>query len=233
MENPKKFGNKSKKKQEQESAKQNGLLHLREYCLNQIKKNNTYINSFQLPGNLIYNDKQRVIYCPIPKAACTNWKQVILYFDGKAKDALHIEDKELVHRRHFNKMTSNNNRLANYYAFMLVRNPFDRLLSAYRNKFYDPDNDIFRNLFEKAILRISRPKAINTKAINTKAINTRLLDTYDITFIEFVDYVIYLYDKNKRMDPHWERMSLLCRTCSIRYDFIGKMDSLIEDSNTI
>jgi len=35
------------------------------------------------------------------------------------------------------------------------------------------------------------------------------------------------------MNEHWRSMSSLCQPCFVGYDFIGKMDSLIEDSNML
>ena len=48
----------------------------------------------------------------------------------------------------------------------------------------------------------------------------------EITFQEFVNYIL----KKKVFDEHWDLMTKLCSPCSHKYDYIGKMETLTEDS---
>jgi len=78
-------------------------------------------------------------------------------------------------------------------------------------------------MFGKSIYKIVRPNSLSWK----------IGEKFDITFDEFVTYIIHLYDRKMEMDEHWQSMSLLCQPCFVEYDFIGKMDSLVEDSNML
>jgi len=211
-------------KTETPQTRNNRLLHLRNFC----QKRMDTIRIPNLSENLLYSDQQQVVYCSVPKVACTNWKRLLLYFDGKIKDPLNAKDKESVHFMPLKQLAAIHEvkarrRLAMYYTFLFVRNPFDRLLSAFRNKFHDPENNLFRHAHGINILKVSHPNVTTFT----------LEDTFKLTFDDFVTYVIDRHRKNLKMNTHWERMSLMCRLCSFKYDFIGKMDTLLEDSNTV
>ena len=90
--------------------------------------------SRELLGHLIVNDKYKVIYCYIPKVACSQWKRVFLDLENRAK----VRDEHSKSNFKFLKKYSDEGvkmRLQSYYKFLFVREPFERLLSAYENKF--------------------------------------------------------------------------------------------------
>lgn len=57
----------------------------------------------------------------------------------------------------------------------------------------------------------------------------------NVTFQEFIDYVIrtYRFFGVNALDPHWQTMSNLCNPCMMKYNFIGKMETLVGDSEEI
>ena len=106
-----------------------------------------------------------------------------------------------------------------YYSFLITRHPFERLVATFRNKFEDPYTSFFRNQYGWSILRLSR------KNLSTEEYNKGV----EITFQEFVNYIL----KKKDFDEHWDLMTKLCSPCSHKYDYIGKMETLTEDSVAI
>lgn len=110
-----------------------------------------------------------------------------------------------------------------YYSFIFVRHPFERLLSAYRNKFLDPYNSVFQQRYGKKILRLFRPDAPIEEIKAGR----------NVTFSEFVKYVIHCSENHIKLDEHWEVMNKLCSPCSIKYNYIGKMTSLVEDAQQV
>jgi len=121
------------------------ISHLRKFCQGKLHKNNVK----KPTENLFYSDKQRILYCSVPKVACTTWKIIILYFNGNIKNP--FKSYDLAHKLLTSRLNENqqdyNRRLTMYYSFLFVRNPFDRLLLAYRNKFYDVDREQFRRKY--------------------------------------------------------------------------------------
>ncbi|KAG8006249.1 Carbohydrate sulfotransferase 12 [Nibea albiflora] len=91
--------------------------------------------------NLIVDDNHGIIYCYIPKVACTNWKRVffVLKKGEPYPDPMSIEG-EMVHmptvlpRLNSFPRTEMKAKLKYYTKFLFVRDPFIRLISAYRDK---------------------------------------------------------------------------------------------------
>ena len=106
-----------------------------------------------------------------------------------------------------------------YYSFLITRHPFERLVATFRNKFEDPYTSFFRRQYGWSILRLSR------KNLSTVEYNKGV----EITFQEFVNYIL----KKKVFDEHWDLMTKLCSPCSHKYDYLGKMETLTEDSVAI
>ncbi|OWF34694.1 Carbohydrate sulfotransferase 14 [Mizuhopecten yessoensis] len=53
----------------------------------------------------------------------------------------------------------------------------------------------------------------------------------DVTFFEFVQYLTD--DKTERFDHHWEKYTTLCHPCIVKYDFIGKYETISRDADFI
>ena len=80
------------------------------------------------------------MYCPIPKAACSTWTTIVANnSNSKTKlgynEILKLNIHENIHRFDGLKRGKFNRNLhKSYKKFMIIRNPFDRLVSAYKDK---------------------------------------------------------------------------------------------------
>uniref|UniRef100_A0A3Q4GD45 Carbohydrate sulfotransferase n=1 Tax=Neolamprologus brichardi TaxID=32507 RepID=A0A3Q4GD45_NEOBR len=110
-------------------------------------------------------------------------------------------------------------RLRSYTKVLFVREPFERLVSAFRDKFESP-NSYYHPVFGRAI--ISRYRANATHAA--------LRSGAGVTFREFVQYLLDVR-RPVGMDIHWEPVSQLCSPCFLQFTFIGKFESLERDAN--
>ncbi|KAK2720453.1 hypothetical protein QYM36_004365, partial [Artemia franciscana] len=173
-------------------------------------------------------DKQHLLYCYVPKVACTNWKRIIMILSGNANtsDPLSIEANEVHPRRVWEtladfKTSESQTRLNNYYKFMFVRHPFERLVSAYVNKFYKSYTDYFQIKYGRTIVKNYR----------TNPGKEALTRGHDVTFSEFVQYLIaHKSSESGPFNEHWRPMHELCEPCRVKYDIIGKYETLNEDS---
>ncbi|XP_001338178.3 carbohydrate sulfotransferase 12-like [Danio rerio] len=195
--------------------------------------------------HLIVDDHHRVIYCYVPKVACSNWKRVmfVLSQNLKAPDGAPYLDPldiplEIIHNstvhNTFKKLWMRHGRYArplmhqklkNYTKFLFVRDPFVRLISAYRDKFAEP-NEYYYYKFGFMILQryanISQPPTLAPEAFRAGI---------RPSFSHFIKFLLDPQtEKEKPFDEHWKQIHRLCHPCQIDYDFIGKLETLDEDT---
>ena len=118
--------------------------------------------------------------------------------------------------------------LKDYHWFFFVREPLNRALSVYRNKFenyqYFLGNKYFHR-FGKEIIKKWR-KYPSKEALETGA---------NATWPEFVDYLTHPEERAKiekdwHFSDHWREMYKICSPCTINYDFIGKLETVNTDA---
>lgn len=169
-------------------------------------------------------DRYRLLYCEVPKAGCSNWKRVLMVLGGSATSTRKIPHDAAHYANHLRRLDSYDRagitaRLRSYTKVLFVREPFERLVSAFRDKFESP-NSYYHPVFGRPIISKYRANATRT-ALRTGA---------GVTFREFVQYLLDVR-RPVGMDIHWEPVSQLCSPCVLRYNFIGKFESLEEDAN--
>ncbi|XP_078071746.1 carbohydrate sulfotransferase 9-like [Mustelus asterias] len=178
----------------------------------------------RLVSRVYVEDRHKLLYCEVPKAGCSNWKRVLMVLNGLALSPHNISHDFVHYGKHLRRLDSYS--LQETYEFLntftkvlFVRDPMERLVSAFRDKFEHP-NIYYHPVFGKAILKKYRSNA-SAEALSTGA---------GVTFSEFVHYLL---DPQKPvgMDIHWEPISQLCSPCLINYDFIGKFEHLESDAN--
>ena len=109
-------------------------------------------------------------------------------------------------------------RLMTYKKMVVVREPFRRLLSAFRNKF---ENNTRGDSWNKLAWKL------HPKYSNMSSDHVNMTKPAPMTFEEFVKYLVD--PTNRFNDRHWEFYSSLCSPCLLNYDFIIHMDTIDED----
>lgn len=173
--------------------------------------------------HILVDHRHRFLYCYVPKVACTNWKRVfmVLTQQSNATNLITIP-ASLAHADNTTLKLSQLpvkeaiRCLQTYTTFLMVRHPFERLLSAYRNKFSDL-NDYFHSRYGKHIIQKYR-KANDSENVG------------GVTFREFVKYLI---DEGPYANEHWIPIYALCKPCQVNYTFIGRYETLAEDTRTL
>ncbi|XP_068612306.1 carbohydrate sulfotransferase 10, partial [Brachionichthys hirsutus] len=87
-------------------------------------------------------DKHEILFCQTPKVGNTQWKKVLIVLNGAFPSVEEIPES-LVHNHEKNGLPRLSSlapqeitrRLNTYFKFLIVRDPFERLISAFKDKF--------------------------------------------------------------------------------------------------
>ncbi|CAL1528957.1 unnamed protein product, partial [Lymnaea stagnalis] len=182
-------------------------------------------DAFKLkPGmvhKILVDDRHQILFGQMAKVASTNLGRIFAIMAGlfNSSDPDDI-DPEQVHtiinhrETHLSEFPINDiiYRINTYYKFVFVRDPFERLLSAFIDKFSPPRPGYFEKI-AKNIVRIYRKSSFHWKPI---------------AFPEFIEYVSEA-GRVIRTDNHWMPFHELSRPCELRYDFVGTIYTMHDD----
>ncbi|XP_055365948.1 carbohydrate sulfotransferase 8-like isoform X2 [Betta splendens] len=200
-------------------------LHLlREVCAKYQAGSSEQPLSQQQVSRVYVEDRFGLLYCEVPKAGCSNWKRVLMVLGGSATSTQDIPHDAAHYTNHLRRLDSYDRagitkRLRSYSKVLFVREPFERLVSAFRDKFESP-NSYYHPVFGRPIISKYRVNATR-RALRTGT---------GVTFREFVQYLLDVH-RPVGMDIHWQPVSQLCNPCLFRYNFIGKFENLEEEAN--
>ena len=187
--------------------------HCKKYCEKHASNNTKLDIGREELRHIIVNDKYKVLYCFIPKVACSQWNRIFLALDNRT-------NVKNVHFPGYFKFLSQYSeegiklRLRAYYKFLFVRDPFERLLSAYENKFVE------KRWPARLVRHYSNKIVDNFKRADPNS-------DHNLTFTKFIYYVAGVgFNKNR----HWETYDKLCHLCDIHYDFIAHFDHMPEEA---
>ena len=169
--------------------------------------------------HLITDDTHRAIYCHMPKIASTSMRQLLA-------DRTSMKPSK--------PLSANNNaaerqyKLEHYKTILVVRNPFERLYSAYVDKFINGYKRL--DSFKKY------RNATKEMFPDVKESHGSLFITFEqflkmITLAKKTPHLNYL-DK-ARTDEHWATIYSRCAPCQVRYDFILKLHTINHDKELI
>ncbi|KAK2862774.1 hypothetical protein Q5P01_002307 [Channa striata] len=184
--------------------------------------------------NFIVDDTNGIIYCYIPKVACTNWKRVmfVLHYKKPYLDPSSVS-AQLVHNTNKLVLLSSlpkaemKAKLKHYTKFLFVRDPFVRLISAYRDKFQGYNEYYYEN-FARDILRLYGNR-LYPPEIADEAFASGVYPS----FHNFVQYLLDPKTRQQPFEPHWKQMHHLCHPCLVQYDFVGHQETLQEDAEQL
>jgi len=181
--------------------------------------------------NLICSKEHKVSICPVYKAASTFLlKKFLLIAPSRSYDKESVQHLEaqanVLARKEFGYLdswTKYPNFTTNGMTMIFVRHPFERLLSAFRDKLEDPSvqghkfNEYYFNKHGRRIVMHYRK---NHNAITGP--------TWKYPrFSEFLDYVL---GKDLRYDDeHWSPFFKECTPCHINFTFVGHFETLYSD----
>jgi hypothetical protein len=179
--------------------------------------------------HLIVSHQLRTVYAPVPKAACTSIKGYMRRLMGLpplAETAVHdrlrngfaypsfLEPESLL--RIFTSA-----RPAGYFRFTVVRNPFARIASAYRDLVWTDGSAPPRGGSAVETIRLDY----------CNRTNRRPSDVPVLTLRQFVE-AISLSDA-RSLNRHWQLQATLTCVNLVRYDAVVKLEELAKGQHAI
>ena len=204
--------------------------YLQKMCIKHPPKVTPDMDNPNTYYRLMLDETHKLIYCVIPKNGCTSMKMLLKETSHEPK-AMTADIHNLVQMgklaglpmmKHL-PITNIKQKLESkeYLKFLIVRHPFDRLLSAYKNKFID---EIYSPpLYKEIISKLQHRKMANISSEERP------------TWEEFVSYL----PENKSKDNshsnniHWRRQVDLCYPCQVKYDLVMKLETIDVDSEPV
>ncbi|XP_067037516.1 carbohydrate sulfotransferase 11-like [Acropora muricata] len=205
---------------------QDRLQSIREYCKNS-KNNSDIVHTFPLQRNLfnfVVSEKYKFIICYVPKTGASQWKRALINILANHSvqsdpDTISLFDYDIF--TFLNKYNPRKRQamLKTYAAFFFVREPFERLLSAFRDKFETYTTSLYSQLGREIVGKLRK---------SSESKNSNKLPSFD----EFTEYLSTLPD-NLQWDMHWRPIHQVCYPCAIDYDYVGHFETVKEDADYI
>ncbi|KAH3832324.1 hypothetical protein DPMN_105609 [Dreissena polymorpha] len=183
------------------------------------------------PTGVVWSLKSPVAhYCITPKAGCTTWKQIFRFLSGDVRIRSTVDtpsdiDRMFVHYYPLKNINATKlidpviqARMTHEFSFMISRNPYTRLWSAYIDKFLLPD------FWRTDALNMIRAVRQNASEYDLKCAN-------NLSFQEFLKFIVIQFPVN--LNEHWQPIFKLCNPCRIDYDVIGTQETFLEDTKYI
>lgn len=163
----------------------------------------------------LLNQDHKLLYCRVNKCASTF---VLGLLDRVLNCGRHClrEQKDTIKQLPFNSQFL---LLKNAYSFIFVREPYGRFFSYYSNRFYATKEQWPRSASEIIKKFRKNPSEVSLKY------------GHDLSFTEFILYVIDGFYSDDKENEHVRPMHFNCNPCQLNYDFIGKLETLPSDIN--
>lgn len=203
------------------------------YCKRRLENNRDTLT--YVPSKLIVLQDKNVSWCPVFKSGSSTWLTALFELSDTSealKDAIKLEYSEnLLKRIRRIAPPLTMKEWLKYKAkytdsFLVVRHPFERIVSAYRDKLErihsdTYDTDYYYTNYGAHIVEMYRERALEEFNDNTF--------TELPVFWEFVQYL--LHSDPFGFDEHWLPISLHCSMCRIDYNYIIKFEDFTNEGS--
>ena len=212
---------------------------LDEFC--KLHSNNTewQVSLPTLYRHLLFDKTSEAMFCYVPKSGCTNLKVMFLANQGLIPQSAKNLNEYIENGTKMAGFGKLNQRekgtaLQDYFKFVLVRNPLERLVSAYRDKIIrlplSTLEDREFNDLRKSIFQYNHPVEYEQWAEHVKANGSLDVSLSLRTFGDLVNYFSAEPQKDLiHLNEHFQSVLELCQPCLVRYDYYGNFKSYSDD----
>jgi hypothetical protein len=184
-------------------------------------------------SHILVDLEHKFLYCGLSRAGQSDWRRIFYKLSGKTMetDLSQIPVNKINDTKNFLSLHQLSNAkkreaIREYKKFMIIRNPFERILSIYQQIFEAPDHsETIKAKWAEAIKEYIRKNKKESK---------------DISFDEFLKFVLLIGSKEVPKDLAYfvhQKFHLtiydMCFPCNIQYNLIGTFENLVDDSNYV
>ncbi|KAK3879254.1 hypothetical protein Pcinc_016165 [Petrolisthes cinctipes] len=185
----------------------------------------------------LVSKKYQLMYCNVFKAASSTWLTHYLKMAGVSSQQIATyRDSPVEAARRFYPRPSPSDlqyysRDLHYTSFLIVRDPFQRLLSAYRDKIEFNKQDYYSSLrcrIQEASYILpelkdkQKPEELKPEFIGQQK-------KCSPSFRKFVEFVLSEEEKGNDHNEHWAPYYRFCTPCQFPFDYILHFETLTED----
>ncbi len=213
------------------------LAHLRSTCAD-LKRRAIKLDFTPPLQCLMGDDIHKLLYCIVSKAGCTMMRTVLAKANVAAlglnwtlpRYEMGIHTEGYMERLKLFRMlkldrTGVLERLRSYYKFMVVRHPFSRLVSAWRDKIVNIKQSGHTKWSEE-ILRRYRPWLFDNKLPRQSQVNFAEVQP---TFAEFVQWIA----ETRKQDKHWMPVETACHVCDQSWNAVLRTETMDTDQRIL
>ena len=201
--------------------------HILKTCKSLPKEGTQDCDVPKIKETLKHVPDRKLIYCSIEKTGSTFWKRILHVIGGwgNTTNPMDILTADADTKNGGFKTMKNHSMtevkrvVGNSTNIMFVRDPFTRLFSGWLDKFYST-NPYYWNLLGREIIKQQRK---NATAVSKTC-------GHDVTFSEFLIYVVKVLNSSACLDMHFQPSQKHCLPCTFNYDYVGKYETLREDT---
>jgi hypothetical protein len=173
----------------------------------------------------------------VPKVASSSWMLAFAEMNNLDKNVIDdLHNKMALHGmlmtnfsipvRNVKDIEDMNN--SNLYKFIFIRHPFERLVSAFHDKFeHTKQGAMMLPFLKHEVIKYMMRSLKKQKSPKSSSLPFDI----DLSFENFINFVLEeaTYTVISEQSKHWWPYSDLCKMCKIKYNFIGSLETLNED----
>ena len=200
-----------------------------QHVWDECKRNGYGMEPFVMTSNLmkriLVDHKHHLVYCSVPKMASTTFRQFLWMLnvpDVPFRSHTEQEYHDKTGIRHLRQLSSDERKrvLKEYFKVIVVRHPFDRLYSAWKDKL-SSRNSIF---LQRTLIAANN----YVKRVNLSRSQEFDQSRESITFQQFANLVSKRFNSGFS-NSHWVSVYQHCLPCNIRYDHVIRLETLSRD----
>ncbi|XP_043284079.1 carbohydrate sulfotransferase 11-like isoform X1 [Venturia canescens] len=177
--------------------------------------------------HFFYSPKHEALYCWIRKVASTSFTKFFSELRGRKVVRNYYREIDYLAPKSIDELKRiiNNTRA---FKFLVVRHPFQRLVSSYRDRI--EDNSRFTAqawIYVPRIFRVTRPELFRSNGSEGNGLQ-RIFDSHKRLKLvpSFKEFIVWLLNQpSEKEDDHWSQYHKQCSICNVNFDYILNLDN--------